>query len=191
MNYRKEPYPERLEYLLVEAKKIAGTLLNKLRHPDSKTLEELFAKRGDKIYRNFAIFNELGFEPNVYHGKCKNPKGNNEFKGVYLYGQEIDGMVVPIYVGISRTAYKRLRQHGFGGNHNESSLAYLIAKHHNKKISRANIHIDFKDDFKLKKSEVQSLRVAMYPIENDYDLYFLEVAIAGLLKTKWNSFRTH
>ena len=26
---------------------------------------------------------------------------------------------------------------------------------------------------------------------NDYDLYFLEVAIAGILKTKWNSFRTH
>jgi len=191
MNYREEPYPEGLEYLLVEAKKIAGTLLNKLRHPNSKTLEELFTKSGDIINRNSTLFNELGFEPNVYQGKCKNPKGNNEFKGIYLYGQEIDGMVIPIYVGISRTAYKRLRQHGFGGKHNESSLAYLIAKYHNKKISRANIHIDFKDDFKLKKSEVQSLIVAMYPVENDYDLYFFEVAIAGILKTKWNSFRTH
>lgn len=191
MNYKQEPYPKDLEILLMEARKIADTLLEKLKHPDSKTLGELFVKIGDKRYRHESLFNNLGLGPNVYTGKSKNPKRNNEFKGIYLYGQVMNDSVIPVYTGISRTVYRRLRQHGFGENHNESSLAYLIAQSNNKEISRANIHIKYKKDFKLKKSVVQSFKVAMYPVENDYDLYFFEVAIAGILKTKWNSFRTH
>lgn len=191
MNYKEEPYPDELERLLVEAKTIARKLMDQLKHPNCKTLGELFTEINGKRYRNNSLFDELGFDANIYTGKSKNPKGNNEFKGIYLYGEEIDGAVVPVYVGISRTTYRRLRQHGFGGKHNESSLAYLIARSDNEEISRSNIHENHQEVFDLKKSEVQSFKVAMYSVKNDYDLYFFEVAIAGILKTKWNSFRTH
>lgn len=39
--------------------------------------------------------------------------------------------------------------------------------------------------------EIKNFRVIIIPEENDYDLYFMEVYLAGKLKTKWNSFRTH
>jgi hypothetical protein len=63
--------------------------------------------------------------------------------------------------------------------------------HDNKEINRANVHNNFNDDLSAKKEVVRNLHVALIPVQEDYDLYFLEVALAGILKTKWNSFRTH
>lgn len=41
------------------------------------------------------------------------------------------------------------------------------------------------------KEEIQNYKVALYAVPKDFDLYFLEVTLAGIFKTKWNSFRTH
>jgi hypothetical protein len=38
---------------------------------------------------------------------------------------------------------------------------------------------------------LRNYKVALYPVLNDYELYFYEVALSGVFKTKWNSFRTH
>lgn len=38
---------------------------------------------------------------------------------------------------------------------------------------------------------IRNFKVVLVNIENDYELYFLEVALAGIFKTKWNSFKTH
>ena len=41
------------------------------------------------------------------------------------------------------------------------------------------------------KIKIREYKVCFIPIENDYELYFLEVAIVGILKTYWNNFKTH
>ena len=107
---------------------------------------------------------------------------------MYVFGEEIDGKVTPVYVGISRTVYRRLRQHGFGKLHNESTLAYLMAKNENEELTRASSSNSILEP---KKEILRNFKVALYPVLNDYELYFYEVALAGILKTKWNTFRTH
>jgi hypothetical protein len=95
-------------------------------------------------------------------------------------------------VGISRSVFRRLKQHAWGKKHNECSLAYLKTKHNfeidNIEISRATIT---NEDMLPAKNIIQNYKVVLIPVKKDYDLYFLEIAIAGILKTKWNSFRTH
>ena len=151
----------------------------------------MYKVKSGKTYRKTELWNTLGYSPspdikNVNEGKTK-----NEFKGVYVLAEVNNDKVNPIYIGISRTIYRRLRQHGWGKKHNECSLAYLMEKKDNVAISRANIHKNFDEELIRKKEEVKSFKVALFPIKNDYELYFIEVALAGILKTKWNSFRTH
>src|SRR5690606_15651002 len=133
-------------------------------------------------------FSNLGYIPNIKSGKVKS---YNEFKGLYVFGKEVNNEIIPVYIGISRTVYRRLRQHGFGKLHNECTLAYLMAKHENTEIERATIHENFQEELVKNKYKVSAFKVVLIPIKSDYELYFLEVSLAGILKTKWNSFRTH
>lgn len=191
MNYNKELYPTDLQELLIKANNIADIITQKLNDYDCLTLSNLYEVKSGKTYRKTELWNNLGYGPspdtkNVNEGKTK-----NEYKGIYVFGEVDNNKVTPVYVGISRTIYRRLRQHGWGKKHNECSLGYLMAKKNNVAISRANIHINFDEELILKKEKVKSFKVALFPVEKDYELYFLEVALAGKLKTKWNSFRTH
>jgi len=193
LNYNKEPYPKDIAALFNKAKVIADEIIVLLNKANCKTLNELYKEDDNgSVKRQFNIFNELGFKANVYNGKSHSPKGHNEFKGIYVFGEEINGRINPVYVGISRTVYRRLRQHGFGKKHNECSLAYLITKKQrnaeNKVTARATIT---NTQLNQAKERIRNMQVALYPMSLDFDLYFLEVAIAGILKTKWNSFRTH
>lgn len=190
--YNNESYPSELNKLLEQATLIAKILEGKLNDSECKTIAQLYHNTSGKTYRNVSVFNELGYIPNNYKGRSESPKNNNEYKGLYVLGEIVEDKVRPIYVGISRTIYRRLRQHGYGKRHNECTLAYLIArkdqKMKGKLINRSTIE-DF-DLFKARE-KVQQLKVVLYPVNNDYELYFLEVALAGIFKTKWNSFRTH
>ena len=114
---------------------------------------------------------------------------------MYIFGEEIDGKVTPVYIGISRSIYKRLRNHAFGKTSNTCTLAYLMAKHKYKTTNSidkvAKSIIENETHLAPQKAIIQNYKVVLIPVEKDYDLYFLEIAIAGILKTKWNSFRTH
>lgn len=44
-----------------------------------------------------------------------------------MFGEQQCDMIIPVYVGISRNIYDRLRQHGWGRHHKAAKLAYLIA----------------------------------------------------------------
>lgn len=194
MNYNKASYPKNLNHLLETANEMAHTIENKLNKSDCPTLGDMYIETHNtcgvkpefSVRRDPTIFNKLGYSANIKSGKVKT---NNEFKGLYVFGEEINGKIVPVYVGISRTIYRRLRQHGWGKKHNECSLAYLKAKFYDNKLTRATT--DNETHLVPKKDIIKSYKVVLIPVEKDYDLYFLEVAIAGLLKTKWNSFRTH
>lgn len=191
MNYIKEPYPTDLQELLIKANNIATIITQKLNDDDCLTLSDLYKVKSGKTYRKTELWNTLGYSPSPDKKNVNEGKTKNEFKGVYVFAEANNDKVNPIYVGISRTIYRRLRQHGWGKKHNECSLAYLMAKKDNVAISRANIHKNFDEELIRKKEEVKSFKVALFPVEKDYELYFLEVALAGILKTKWNSFRTH
>lgn len=138
-----------------------------------------------QLRRNVEIFAEFKWLANAPFQE----KENKEFMGLYIFVQRTRRAYSPVYVGISRTVFRRLRQHGWGKKHNEASLAYLIGK------AKAK-HKGWRDKLKKKyfnnaKRYIQSLSVVLYPIKKDYDLYFIEVFAAGYWKTKWNTFKTH
>tara|TARA_R110002072_G_scaffold7503_2_gene40604 strand:+ start:355983 stop:356567 length:585 start_codon:yes stop_codon:yes gene_type:complete len=194
MNYANEPYPNDLNELLKTAGDLAILIIRNLNRTDCPALGDLYfelhktcgAKPEFSIRRNVNFFNDLGYRPNNISGRSKS---KNEFKGLYVFGEEISGKIIPVYIGISRTVYRRLRQHGWGKKHNECSLAYLKARFDDTTLTRATTNN--KTHLIPKKQIIQNYKVVLIPVQKDYDLYFLEVAIAGILKTKWNSFRTH
>lgn len=114
----------------------------------------------------------------------------NKVKGLYVFGEsDKKGTITPVYIGISRSVFRRLYQHVWRGNHNQASLAYLHVKDN-------ELHTggrDLVESTKLHKmqKEIRNYKVLVIPETDDYDLYFMEVYIAGKLKTKWNSFKTH
>jgi hypothetical protein len=193
MNYKKEEYPENLNHLLEKTNDISSNIIKKLNHRECPTIADLYiemhqtcgVKPEYSIRRDIRSFNEVGYDPNIKSGKVKS---NNEFKGLYVFGEELDGAIKPVYVGISRAVFRRLRQHGFGKLNNEATLAYLMAKNENEEITRASCSNSILEP---KKEILRNYKVALYPVLNDYELYFYEVALSGVFKTKWNSFRTH
>jgi hypothetical protein len=200
MNYKKEEYPENLNLILEKANDISSNIIKKLNQTECPTIADLYVemhktcgvKPEYSIRRNVKLFNELGYVPNIKSGKVNS---DNEFKGLYIFGEEIDGEIIPVYVGISRSIYKRLRNHAFGKTSNTCTLAYLMAKHKYettnsiKKVAKSIIENE--THLAPQKDIIQNYKVVLIPVEKDYDLYFLEIAIAGILKTKWNSFKTH
>lgn len=121
----------------------------------------------------------------------KKVKNKNEVQGLYVFGEfnKEYGKIIPIYIGISRTIIRRLRQHVWGKNHNEATFAYLKAKTrlgHNK----GRLDLSLKE-LESEQGEIKNYHLMVIPEENHYDMYFMEVYIAGRLKTKWNSFKTH
>jgi hypothetical protein len=166
--------------------------LEKLNSKSCKKINELYYFEKNRIKRHKENFNNLGYAPNSFlKNNCKNLE-NNEFKGLYVFGDEVKGKIIPVYIGISRTIFRRLKQHAWGKKHNECSLAYLKTREKwlsdGKDIGRSTI---LNNDMLPAKSIIENYKVVLYHIPNDYDLYFLEVVLAGLLRTKWNSFRTH
>ena len=186
MNYKKEAYPLALSDLLHRADEVANTIMEQLNATNCKRVGDLYDIVNGKITRNKKQFDELGYSANEPKGKP------NEFKGLYIFGEEKDGRVIPVYVGISRTVFRRLRQHAWGKNHNECTLAYLKTrdkwKKEGKLTERATIT---NEDMYPAKTVIQNYKVVLWSVPEDYDLYFLEVVLAGKFKTKWNSFRTH
>ncbi len=192
LNHWNEPYPENLHDLLVYADKLTNEIFEKLNSDKCKKINELYFLSNNKIKRDITKFNELGYTPNSYLKSNSKSTEDNEFKGLYVFGEEVDGKVTPVYIGISRTIFRRLKQHAWGKKHNECTLAYLKTRERgiieNIEIGRSTVT---NEDMLPAKEIIQNYKVVLVPEKNDYDLYFLEVALAGIFSTKWNSFKTH
>jgi hypothetical protein len=192
MNYRNEPYPENLINVINYANDLATEISKKLNSDTCKKISELYFFEKNRIKRHVNNFDSQGYTPNSFLKNTTKNTDNNEFKGLYIFGEEIEGKITPVYVGISRTIFRRLKQHAWGKKHNECSLAYL--KTREKWISEGN-NIDratiSNEDMLPAKSIIQNYKVVLWSVPEDYNLYFLEVVLAGKFKTKWNSFRTH
>lgn len=114
-----------------------------------------------------------------------------DFEGCYVL---IDGDR-PIYVGISRGVFQRLRQHVRGTTHFDASLAYRIAasrRPHTMTRSKAMADGDFQTHFENSQDYLRGLNVAFIEIENPLELYLFEAYCAMELDTsEWNTFETH
>lgn len=142
--------------------------------------------------RNMSLF----ARPGVGAGTLLKEFGfHQDYSGCYVLVEA----GVPIYVGISRKVFGRLRQHVFGKTHFDASLAFRIAmaKHPDRTIANATRAEAMRDPlFGTSFAEAQaylcSLQVATIAIENPLELYVFEAYCAIELDThQWNSFETH
>lgn len=192
MNYKNELYPNNLSFVLKNAEDLAVRIVEKLNDDSCKKVKELYNEIDGRIKRNKEIFNALGYVPNTFLKTNSLSTKNNEFKGLYIFGEEIDDKIIPVYVGISRSVFRRLKQHAWGKKHNECTLAYLKTKYQFESEGKQFYRIiSTEEDMLPAKLLIRNFKVVLVNIENDYELYFLEVALAGIFKTKWNSFKTH
>ena len=186
MNIWEEKYPDDLNSTLNNAFKISKKIEVALKKEIK--LSKLFETDKNRKMNRKALFSTLGVEAN----RSLNTKnGNNKICGIYVFAEKEKNRFKPLYVGISKAVIRRLRQHGWGKSHNQASFAYLRAKE-NEDYTGTRIKFPEKKLEKYRK-EVQNLCVAVYPIDINevYNLYFYEVAIAAILKSEWNSFKTH
>lgn len=101
----------------------------------------------------------------------------------------------PVYVGISRSVLRRLRQHVRGTTHFDASLAYRIAARrvpHEMTRAQAMESEEFKEQFAAAKEYRKSLAVGYVKINNPLVLYVFEPYCAMEFETaEWNTFETH
>lgn len=182
MNYKGEPYPEDINKLISRSNKAIEFLMEKLQHKDCKRLDELYLEntKNKKIYKH----------PQIAHSLVYDMKNVDELKGLYLFAEVTSKKKInPVYVGISRSISRRLKQHGWGKSHNHATWAYSMAAN---EISHTSNRKDLSiEHIQRIQAIIRNCKVAVIQESNDYDLSFMEVYIAGKLKTKWNSFKTH
>lgn len=186
MNYNKEPFPADITLLIQKCNAVILKIQESFSSPECLIVKDLY--KSDKGHKQKDFIQKLKVACN--NSLNNNSKKENEVKGLYVFGElNKIGKVEAIYVGISRTVFRRLYQHTWGKKHNETSFSYLKAKHYSGYVGKREfLSIEL---LKEQQEKIKNYRLIVIPELNDYDLYFMEVYIAGKLKTKWNSFKTH
>lgn len=185
MNYNKEPFPNNINELIQKCELVIREIQARFSNPECLIVKDLY--HYDKGHKQKDFIDKLQVTCNSRLGKKS--KKEDELKGLYVFGELINSEISPIYVGISRSIFRRLYQHTWGTKHNETSFSYLKAKHYNNYIGkREDLPLD---QLFFQQEKIKNYRLIVIPELNDYDLYFMEVYIAGRLKTKWNTFKTH
>jgi len=101
----------------------------------------------------------------------------------------------PVYVGISRKVFSRLRQHVLADTHNSATLAYRIAAArtpHGMRRGDAMRDSTFRNAFSDAQGYLRGLQAAYVRIDNPLVLHVFEAYAARELGTaEWNTFETH
>lgn len=183
-----ELYPPNLNLAdsLQQATNLSTKIVERLNANDCPILSDFYEKKTNKFYTQNEIFESAINALNITDAKPA------AFKGIYVFGETQQDQVQPIYVGITRDFTRRLKQHGWGKRTNECTLAYNMAK-----AARNNGNFKHKGnlpteaDLAQMREKVRNLKVVLFPVSDDYLLYFYEVVLAGIYRAEWNSFRTH
>ncbi len=163
---------EHLSDLITQTEEWAEQICNKFKSREALKLNELFQQKpsNGKFYLQEQLIDQFFLDKRI---------ANKKMSGIYVMGTEREGFVQPFYVGISRDILVRLKNHGWGKTNYQSTLL--------KKMFQAESDNNRENKLKC----IQNCYVYIIPIASDYDLYIQEVMLAGLLKTEWNTFRTH
>lgn len=120
--------------------------------------------------------------------QSKMPDKNTALSGLYLFSEG----GIPVYFGISRNVFKRLSQHAFGKTHYSASLAYRIEKDGKELEELKKLKNRNELDFSISQTRIRNeFKVNVFPISDPYELYWMEVTLAGMFGTKYNEFETH
>ena len=161
---------------LIEIKKVMRHASNKEKHNGVEKLEL------DTVFRKADFVETIEKCLVPYNGESSwNPK--EPFQGMYVFSE--NGK--PVYVGISRNVFSRIKQYFYGNTHFSASLAYFIEK-------KATNHSEDRGKlifFHRQEMMRDNFRINIIPITCDYELYWMEVTLAGMLGTMHNEFRTH
>ena len=178
-----ELFPADINVLIQKCENTIVLIKERFANPNCLLVKELYNIENNARQKDFITKLQINCNTKL------NSEINNELKGIYVFSEMINGNIVPVYIGISRTVFRRLRQHTFGTNINSATLAHLKAKERLGlgKISETLIKLELQ----VGQEKIKNYRLVVIPEMNDYDLYFMEVYIAGKLKTKWNNFKTH
>ncbi len=158
---------------------------------------ELLAHAGNKF---FNLWNDKEFPT---YEKETPKKRTREYRGLYVFATERNGVLEYDYVGISRGIRQRFQWHATGSIINHATWAWLMlaekerlkaekkANKGNKEGLKAH-NQKVKDLLKAKQAEViHTCKFTFVHIESDMMLHLAEIYCANHLKTHWNSFRTH
>lgn len=183
MNYKNEKYPVDIRELNEEI------------YREILLLDKSLAERAFKISDFFTITDN---KKKVNQDIVKiNVNNKNEIKGLYIFSVQQDNMLKPLYVGISQTIIRRLKQHFFGEYHNQSTLVYIQSKE-KYKIKNQREFTDKRDNFPYDdyRDEIQQFMREHYyinvvPINDNFKLSLMEINCACFWHTKYNTFETH
>jgi len=186
MELLEESFPKDIDQLIRKCEEAILLVKEKLADKNCPYIKDLYLlERG---HRQKDFLRKLNIQCNSFLNK--NNLIKNEVKGLYVFASEsIEGNWEPIYLGISRTVFRRLYQHVWGKKHNEATLAFIMAKQRLLHVEKRNTLLI--SELIKEQAFIKNLKLVIVPEENDYALYFMEVYMAGRLKSKWNSFRTH
>lgn len=187
MNYWGHQYPSTMESVIHRCEQGLASVEKCFASNKCCTINDLYKEKDGRVRRMEQIFDELGHAPNA----ILNSKDDvhNELKGLYVFGEIVNSVVLPRYVGISGTIIRRLKQHGWGKQHNEATLAYLMAAAKTQ-YNGKRAHLSY-SEIRQQQDVIRQYKVVVLPELQDFDLYFMEVYFAGKLKTLWNNFKTH
>lgn len=190
MNIWTHAYPENFNNLIELCDLSIIKLEKNLNSDNCKTLADFYEYNNKgELTRNKDAFTEQGYISNSRLNDTS--KSDNELSGLYVFGEynKLTYKVIPRYIGISRTIYRRLKQHGWGKLHNEATFATLKHIYKSKHIGlRTEIPLP---EIQKQQEIIKNYKVAILPMTDYYTMYFMEVYLAGKWKTEWNSFKTH
>ncbi len=189
-NFLGEFFPEAIETFIDNSKK---------KIPDFKSLNlykfsELFQEgSGESPWyqlKEDVIEREKLFTPDV--------EKEVKYKGIYGFFEVGNSQQQAVYFGISKNIFKRIKQHIFGKSHYEASLVYLQCLdeyNRNNKDEYSGTRDQFPNFSERRRvfqeKMISSWKILVLPLQNEFEIYFLEFYLACKYKAKWNSFRTH
>ncbi len=190
-NFKGDKYPENIKSVIADMDGYIREVDRQLNLPKPHYIRDFiaFSETGNK--KDISLFQER-FKFNSDNKRF----AGREIKGLYALAEEKEGIIQIVNIGISKTIMRRLYQHTCGKKHNESTLGFYMALNEYKErfqedFNKGRSEFPY-EDYRLNIMEyIRSLRFAIVPIDNNFELYMAEVYLACHYKTLWNTFETH
>lgn len=150
---------------------------------------ELYTLKTDYYETNLPIFESIGLNNTI---EPISDKPIKEIQGLYVFYEDNHAK----YVGISRKIINRLRNHFIGKDHYSASLVYLMARAEEDELNGLFTKQRSELDFEKYRNKIQpkireTWQIQIIPETNSYKRALMEILLACMLQTEWNSFDTH
>ncbi|MEM6523431.1 MAG: hypothetical protein AAF693_06560 [Bacteroidota bacterium] len=187
LNIEGDSYESFSDELITELDSISTTLKQQLSNKQRRVLiSDLRNEKMSRPYVRERLRKITTSDFNSYLGSAKNPV-NNDYSGIYVFGCKYKNEIIPVYVGISRNIVRRLYKHFWVQKSNSASWMYRIAQ----KYLQANTKNHKSQISELQEGLATKIYVTIYPLSEPYKMHMAEAYIASVLKTYWNTFKTH